>query len=67
MIQLTKKYPHSPTQVLAFSENHKKHTITIRTQGGGSSAVFMGKMNKAELKKLCNFIESEFPIHKEDF
>ncbi len=66
MIQLTKKYPHSPRDVLAFSENHKKHTLQLRTQGQGKSAVFFAKLNKAELNKIVAFMESEFPIHKED-
>ena len=66
MIQITKKAPHSPRQVLGFSENHKKHTLEIRTQGNGTSAAFFAKLNKAELAKLCDYIEKEFQIHKED-
>ena len=67
MVQLTKKYPHSPSQVLSFSENHKKHTLLLRTQSNNKSAVFMAKLNKSELKQLCNYLESEFPIHREDY
>lgn len=65
MIQ-SKNYPHSPRQVLSFSENHKKHTLTLRTQGQGKKAQFEAKLNRAELKKVVEFIENEFPIHKED-
>lgn len=67
MIQLTKKYPHSPNMVKTFSENHKKHTITLRTQGQGTSATFMAKLNKKELAELCDFIEINFQIHVEDY
>ena len=67
MIQLTKKYPHSPEDVLVFSENHKKHTLQLRTQGNGKSAVFMAKLNKDELRKVCSFISKEFQIHVDDY
>jgi len=66
MIQITKKAPHSVGDVLAYSENHKKHTISIRTQGNGKSAEFFAKLNKKELKEICLYIESNFSIHKED-
>lgn len=66
MIQNTKKSPHSPRQVLSFSENHKKHTLEIRTQGNGTSSAFNAKLNRRELIQLCEYIEKEFPIHKED-
>ena len=66
MIQLD-KYPHSPRMVATFSENHKKHTITLCTKGQGKSAVFMARLNKQELKALCEYIEINFPIHKEDY
>lgn len=67
MIQKTSKYPHSPRQVLEYSKNKKNHTLRIRTQGGGKSAEFFGKLNSSELEKVVNFIEANFPIHKEDF
>ena len=67
MIQKTKKYPHSPSQVKEFSKNHKNHSVTIKTSGGGKSSIFLGKMNSSEIIKLCEFIESNFVIHKEDF
>lgn len=66
MIQITKKSPHSPRDVLAFSDNHKKHTISIRTQGKGKAAEFFAKLNKKELKEICLYIEANFSIHKED-
>lgn len=66
MIQITGKSPHSPSDVSAYSENHKKHTLSIRTQGQGKAAEFSAKLNKAELKQLCSYIENNFPIHKED-
>lgn len=66
MIQKTKKSPHSPTQVKEFSKNHKKHMLTIETRGGGKSSVFIGKMNSSEIINLCEFIESNFAIHKDD-
>ena len=66
MIQLD-KYLHSPRMVAAFSENHKKHTITLCTKGSGASAVFMARLNKQELKEICAYIEANFPIHKEDY
>lgn len=66
MIQVTKKAPHSPRDVLAYSENHKKHTISIRTQGKGKSAEFFAKLNKKELQDICLYIEANFSIHKED-
>lgn len=66
MIQVTKKAPHSPIDVLAYSENHKKHTIAIRTQGNGKHAEFFAKLNKKELEQICLYIESNFSIHKED-
>ena len=66
MIQLD-KYPHSPHMVATFSDNHKKHSITLSTKGQGKSAVFMAKLNKQELKEICAYIEANFPIHKEDY
>ncbi len=66
MIQ-SSKYPHTPLMVKTFSENHKKHTLTIRTQGQGKSATFMARLNKSELSDVCEYIEANFPIHKEDY
>ena len=67
MIQKTKKSHHTPSDVIAFSKNHKRHTLEVRTQGYGKSAVFSAKLNRNELIDICNYIESKFPIHKEDF
>lgn len=67
MIQKTKKYPHSPTQVKASCHEFKNHSIMLKTSGKGRSAVFLGKMNTSEMKKICEFIESNFVIHKEDY
>lgn len=66
MIQLD-KYPHSPSMVATFSENHKNHTITLCTKGQGKASVFMARLTKPELKELCTYIEANFPIHKEDY
>lgn len=67
MIQKTKKYPHSVRQVKGFSENHKDHTITIKTKGDNTSAVFFAKLNKKELALICDYIEENFSIHIEDY
>ena len=66
MIQITKKAPHSPIDVLAFRKKKKKHTISIRTKGKGKAAEFFAKLNKKELKEICLYIEANFSIHKED-
>lgn len=66
MIQKTGKYPHSPRQVLSYNEGKKNHTLRLRTQGKGKSAEFFAKLNAAELKKVVNYIEAEFAIHRED-
>lgn len=66
MIQLTKKSPHTPRDVLAFSENHKKHELSIKTFDNGKKSEFIARLNKKELKELCLYIENNFPIHKKD-
>ncbi len=67
MIQKTKKFPHSPMDVLAYSENKRRHTLRLRTQGQGRSAEFYAKLNKKELEQIVMYIEQNFSIHKEDF
>ena len=65
MIQ-SKKTPHSLRDVLAYSENHKKHSLIIKTSGNGKFTQFTAKLNKKELSKICIYLEQNFPIHKED-
>lgn len=68
MIQLTKKYPHSPRNVGECSKDAKKNTILLRSLTKYKTSVaFMARLNNAEMLKLCNFIENEFQIHIEDY
>lgn len=67
MIQKTKKFPHSPMDVLVYSESKRNHTLRLRTQGGGKAAEFYAKLNKKELEQIVMYIEQNFNIHKEDF
>ena len=65
MIQ-SKKTPHSLRDVLAFSENYKKHFLVIKTAGNGKFSQFTAKLNKKELAEICIYLEQNFQIHKED-
>ena len=57
MIQKTKKFPHSPMDVLVYSESKRNHTLRLRTQGGGKAAEFYAKLNKKELEQTSSFLK----------
>lgn len=54
---MLRKSIHKLHDVKVFSQNHKKHELTLRSFGKKSGVEFRVRVSKDELSKIVDFIE----------